>query len=159
MEEENIQSRLTNGSTWLRGLWIVVYAVALRLAEIVLIACAIFQFFASLCTGKPNERLLVFGRSLSTFIHQSASFLSYSADERPFPFAEWPAEKPARKTATVKKSTTTKKRAAPKKKTATPSSQSTNKAVSDGETVIEKAAKKSAEKATANKPDSPQPAT
>jgi len=81
-------------STWLRGLYIILFAVLFYLAEVVIAAVVLFQFLHTLLTGKPNPRLLTFGLSLSTYAYQILAYLSYNSDERPYPFAGWPRGAP-----------------------------------------------------------------
>jgi hypothetical protein len=45
----------------------------------------------SLITGEDNQHLRRFGHSLSTYIYDVLKFLCYSSEEKPFPFADWPA--------------------------------------------------------------------
>lgn len=80
--------------TWLRGFFMLVFAVIYQIAEVVVFAIAIFQFLAVLLTGQPNGRLLEFGRSLSRFIYEVMRFFTFNSDDKPFPFAPWPPAEP-----------------------------------------------------------------
>jgi len=88
--KENIRSR----PTWTRGLFMLLFAVIYGLAELVITAVVVFQFFYVLLSGKSNERLLVFGQGLSTFVYNIMLFLTYNIEEKPFPFAPWTNEPP-----------------------------------------------------------------
>ena len=46
-------------------------------------------------TGEDNQHLRRFGHSLSTYIYDVLKFLCYSSEEKPFPFADWPASSSA----------------------------------------------------------------
>ncbi len=87
--EENLKSK----STWTRFLYILLYAICFNVAEIVLAAIAVIQFFASLFTGAPFHQLRTFGTALSEYLKQLADFLTYASDEKPFPVGDWPAER------------------------------------------------------------------
>ncbi len=87
--EQNLKSK----STWGRLLYIILYAICFNVAEIVLAAIAIVQFFSSLFTGKPLKQLQSFGTALSDYLRQVADFLTYASDEKPFPIGPWPAER------------------------------------------------------------------
>jgi len=88
--QPELKQRLKARTTWMRGLYILIFAVIFGVAEVVLWAVVIFQFLFTLFGGEPNVRLLAFGRSLATFIYQIVSFLTFTSDERPFPFSPWP---------------------------------------------------------------------
>ena len=105
--KENIKSQ----NTWIRGLYMLLFALIYSIAEIVFTAIAVFQFLAALVTGKPNELLLNFGQSLSTYIYHIIQFFTFNRDEKPYPFSPWPEGKSEPKTkAAAKKKTATVKR-------------------------------------------------
>ncbi len=81
-------------STWLRGLFMLLFAVAYAIAELLLFVTAVFQFLALLVTGKTVERLLIFGENLSRYFYQIVRYLTFNTEERPFPFRDWPAAAP-----------------------------------------------------------------
>ena len=87
--EDNLKSK----STWSRLLYIILYAICFNVAEIVLAAIAIIQFFSSLITGTPLHQLRTFGTALSEYIKQLVEFLTYASHDKPFPVGEWPKEK------------------------------------------------------------------
>ncbi|MCP4699421.1 MAG: DUF4389 domain-containing protein [Gammaproteobacteria bacterium] len=85
-----MKEHLLSGSTWLRGFFIVMYTILFHVAKIVIGAVVLFQFGSMLFTGKVNERLLVFGQSLSVYTYQVMRYLTYNSDEKPFPLSSWP---------------------------------------------------------------------
>ena len=87
---EEVKAHLKSRGTWLRFAYMVLFAFVFYVSKFVLLTIAILQIIAALFTGEPNERLTRFGGSLSQFIYQIALFLTYSSDEMPFPFADWP---------------------------------------------------------------------
>jgi hypothetical protein len=90
-----ITENLKQQSTWIRGLYMLLFAVFYSLAEIVLIAVVVFQFLLKLFTGETNPRLLKLGQSLATYIYQIIEFLTFNSDYQPYPFGAWPKKQPA----------------------------------------------------------------
>ena len=86
--KENVKRR----SIWLRLVVMIVLSVAFNVAEIVTFAVVVFQFLASLFTGKPNDQLIRFGLNLARYIQQITVYLTFSTEEKPFPFSPWPDE-------------------------------------------------------------------
>ena len=86
--KENVKRR----SIWLRLVFMIVLSVAFNVAEIVTFAVVVFQFLASLFTGKPNDQLIRFGLNLARYIQQITVYLTFSTEEKPFPFTPWPDE-------------------------------------------------------------------
>jgi len=89
-----LKQRLTASATWLRGLFIILFAVIYGIAEVLLMAVVVFQFLATLFTGETNAQLRAFGLSLAAFIYQIVSFVTFNSDEKPFPFGPWPESTP-----------------------------------------------------------------
>lgn len=88
--QPELKQRLTATATWIRGLYIVIFAVIFSIAEVVLGAVVVFQFLLTLFTGATNARLRAFGLSLAAFLYQIVAFMTFNSDERPFPFGPWP---------------------------------------------------------------------
>lgn len=78
-------------SIWMRGLLMILMALAYQLASTLLFFVAIIQFILALVSQTPNPRLSMLGRSLGRYQAQNANFVSFASEELPFPFAEWPA--------------------------------------------------------------------
>lgn len=89
-----IKANLKQRTIWLRGLYMLMFALFYSVAEFVLIAVVVFQFLLVLFTGNNNPRLLKLGQSLATYIYQILQFLTFNSDYQPFPFDEWPKDKP-----------------------------------------------------------------
>ena len=88
--DEQLKERLTEQSTWLRFLYMVIFAVIFSITEIVIAAVVIFQFLVKLVTGKVNQQLLTLAQSLGTYVYEIVIFLGFNSEEKPFPFAPWP---------------------------------------------------------------------
>ena len=52
------------------------------------------QFLWVLIRGETNAQLTGFGQSLATYTYQIVLYLTFSSEERPFPFADWPVGPP-----------------------------------------------------------------
>lgn len=89
-----ITKNLKQQSTWMRGLYMLLFAVLYSLAEFVLIAVVVLQFLLKLFTGETNPRLLKLGQSLATYIYQIIEFLTFNSDYQPYPFGAWPKKQP-----------------------------------------------------------------
>ena len=87
---ENLKAR----STWLRLLFIILFLALWGVSRVVVLAVVVVQFLWVLIGGKSNGRLAVFGQSLATYTYQIVMYLTFSTEERPFPFADWPVGLP-----------------------------------------------------------------
>ena len=97
MTEETPQETgksVTARSTWLRGFFMLLFAIAYGIAELLLLVTVVFQFLCLLVTGKTVERLLVFGENLGRYFYQIIRYLTFNTEERPFPFSDWPGAAP-----------------------------------------------------------------
>lgn len=75
----------------LRILWVALFVVAWRVAELVLLATVLVQLVYRLFRGRPHVEVMNFGDSLSQYLAQMGRFASFHSDEKPWPFADWPA--------------------------------------------------------------------
>jgi hypothetical protein len=76
---------------WVRALMMLLMALAFHLVAGLLICMALLQLVLLLATGRPNDRLRAFGAALGRYLAQIAQFVSFTSEEAPFPFSEWPA--------------------------------------------------------------------
>ncbi len=90
----DVKENLKSQSTWIRGLYILIYAVFYTIAEIVLFAVIVFQFLLKLFTSDTNERLGKLGQGLSTYIYQILQYMNFNSDYQPYPFGAWPKGEP-----------------------------------------------------------------
>ncbi len=89
--QENSTVALEKRNIWLRGLLMILMALAYQLVGTVLFFTAVIQFVFALATDTPNPRLAIFGRSVGRFQSQIANFVSFASEDLPFPFADWPS--------------------------------------------------------------------
>jgi hypothetical protein len=102
---DDIKQNIKEKSTWLRGLYMLMFAIFYSVAEVILFAVIIFQFIFSLLGGKTNERLVKLGQSLSTYQYQILIFLTFNSEEHPYPFGAWPTGQPKIRKASKKAAT------------------------------------------------------
>ncbi len=79
----------------LRILWVALFVVVWRVAELVLLATVLVQLVYRLFRGRPHVEVMNFGDSLSQYLAQMGRFASFHSDEKPWPFADWPAPREA----------------------------------------------------------------
>lgn len=91
---DDIKGNLRQQSTWMRGLYMLLFAIFYNIAELVLVAVVVFQFLLNLFTGSTNPRLLKLGQGIATYIYQVMQYLSYNSDYQPYPFGAWPKGEP-----------------------------------------------------------------
>ena len=91
---DDIKQHLKSQSTWMRGLYMLLYIIFSRIAELVLGVVIVFQFLLKLFTGDTNERLLKLGQGLSTYIYQVFQYLTFNTEYQPYPFGAWPKGEP-----------------------------------------------------------------
>lgn len=109
--ESQLKERLKARATWVRGLYMLLFAVLYSVAVALLTVVVLFQFGSRLITGAVNSRLLEFSEGLAGYIYQIVRFLGFNSDEHPYPLAAWPqATAPA---APAKPRSTTRSRKSP----------------------------------------------
>ncbi len=82
-------------SILLRVLWMVLYVLVWQVAQLLLGAVVLIQLIYRLIYGAPNLSLMNFGDSLSQFMAQIGRFGSFHTEQKPWPFADWPAARAA----------------------------------------------------------------
>ena len=88
--DEKTKSTLTNLDSWKRGLYMVVFAIISGAAKFIVTLVAIFQFITLLIKGQKNEKLIPWGQNLSTYLYQITLFLTFTTNDMPFPFMDFP---------------------------------------------------------------------
>ncbi len=79
----------TAPSVWMRGLWMIVVMCLFGIAQSLLGAATVVQFFWMLFGGKPSEPLAEFGTGLSHWMAKAARYLTAASEEKPFPWTPW----------------------------------------------------------------------
>lgn len=87
--DEELNANLKQLSTWKRIFFMLIFSIIGELIRLLLWAVIILQVASSLLTGKPNQNILNFGRSLSLYTYHILLFLTFSTETIPFPFSDW----------------------------------------------------------------------
>ena len=87
---EDYKQNMKEHSTWMRGLYIVLFMIIYSVTEIVISLVVIFQFLSVLLTRETNDKLLKLGLNLSTYIFQILNYMTFNSNERPYPFSDFP---------------------------------------------------------------------
>ena len=90
MTDDISREHLTDSSTWRRLIYMVLFAVIYRIAEVVLFAVVVIQFLFKLLTGGANQQLRVAGQHLGAYIRDIVLFLTFATEDKPYPFGPWP---------------------------------------------------------------------
>ena len=77
---------------WLRGFYMLLMIFAFHVSITLMYVITVIQFLLALLNDSPNERLLALGGNLARYLRQIANFLTFSSEEIPFPFSEWPED-------------------------------------------------------------------
>ena len=75
---------------WVRGLYMLLFALLYSVAEIVLWAVVVVQFGYKVFNEESQPRLLELGASVSRYIYQVMRYLSFNSEDKPYPFSDWP---------------------------------------------------------------------
>lgn len=88
---EEIKQRLQKKEIWQRGFFMLFFMFIYGFSNSLIICTLFFQYATLIVTGKTNEFLLGFSRSLGIYIHQIINFLTFNSEQHPFPFSTWPS--------------------------------------------------------------------
>lgn len=91
MTSGSMKERLKDESYWLRLPFMLLFFIAWQLTELVLIGVILVQVVYRLFAGQPQPQLLALGSQLTRYAYQLFRYLTFNAEAKPFPFAEWPS--------------------------------------------------------------------
>lgn len=92
MNQDEVKQNLLAPAQWLRILLMAGYGLALWVLGMALVVIVVTQMLMALVTGSANANLRSFGAMLAVYTGQIIAFLVYATDDKPFPFAPFPAE-------------------------------------------------------------------
>jgi len=92
MNQDEVKQNLLAPAQWLRILLMAGYALALWVLGMALVVIVITQALMALVTGAANPNLRGFGAMLAVYVGQIIAFLVYATEDKPFPFAPFPAD-------------------------------------------------------------------
>ena len=87
-----VKENVKNPDVWLRGLFILIFGVILYFAIILVWLVVVFQFVTKLLTGDLNRQVADFNGGLLRYISLILGYITFQADEKPFPFSSWPEQ-------------------------------------------------------------------
>ena len=93
--DKNTKANLTQGSTWLRLVYMILFVVIFNITEAVIGIVMVIQFLLKLFTDKVNAQLQALGASLAAYICEIIGFLTFHSDNMPYPFTPWPKGAPS----------------------------------------------------------------
>ncbi len=91
VDHTGVTDNLSQRSTWIRFVYMLVLAVAWGVTEVIFIAVVAIQFLAQLFTGQPLKHVTAFGDSLAGYMAQIVRFETFVTEDLAFPFAAWPS--------------------------------------------------------------------
>jgi Flp pilus assembly protein TadB len=91
MSQDPVVTTENKRNLWVRGLFMLLMALAYQVTGTLVFIVTVFQFVMMLLNDAPNARLLAFGRNLGRYLQQIVHFLTFSSEEVPFPFNDWPS--------------------------------------------------------------------
>ncbi len=88
------QTTVAQGRDWPRAGFSLVFLILFSAGQTVFTALAIVQLVWFLITKAPNPFLQKFGPTLGQWLSDVSRFVFMDTEEKPFPWAPWPAAKP-----------------------------------------------------------------
>lgn len=89
----NIKENAKNVDTWIRGLFILLFAVIFYFLYMIIGLLVLFQFFNKVLTGGLNQYVLEFSGGMTRYVEQILLYITFHSEERPFPFSPWPGSR------------------------------------------------------------------
>ncbi|MDP3009398.1 MAG: DUF4389 domain-containing protein [Methylococcales bacterium] len=87
--EEPVSYNLAEFDIWKRFFFMLVFAAIASLVRLLIWAVTAFQVVFALLTGRANQHILSFGRSLSVYTYHIMLYLTFCTETLPFPFTAW----------------------------------------------------------------------
>ncbi|WP_150303834.1 DUF4389 domain-containing protein [Pseudomonas saliphila] len=84
------KTAITSADFWLRLLYVLLFAIAWQITEVLLVVVVVLQIGSQLLNGAYETRLTGFGNSLSQYAWQIGRFATGATEQKPWPFMEWP---------------------------------------------------------------------
>ena len=85
-----LSENIKEPSIWVNFFLKVIYLIFLNFIIPFLGFITLLQLLFSLGSKKPNNNLISFSKKISIYIYQIINFITYSSDERPWPFNVFP---------------------------------------------------------------------
>ncbi|MCG2635262.1 MAG: DUF4389 domain-containing protein [Gammaproteobacteria bacterium] len=88
---QELKVHFVSGSAWLRIIFMLLFAIIGSVVRGVVLAVLVLQALFVLFGGRPNPRLLLFGKQLANYAYYIWLYLTYNQEQKPFPFGDWPS--------------------------------------------------------------------
>ncbi|SMH54853.1 DUF4389 domain-containing protein [Maritimibacter sp. HL-12] len=88
-ESDEVDWGEAENNVWLRGLWMLLFALFFAVAEALLWLLALVQFFWMLFAKARNQPISDFGEDVADWVARITRFQTGATEDRPFPFAKW----------------------------------------------------------------------
>jgi hypothetical protein len=89
MSDKSASYSLADIEIWKRFFFMLVFAAIASVVRLLIWAVTIFQVVSVILTGRANQHILSFGRSLSIYTYHIMLYLTFSTETMPFPFTAW----------------------------------------------------------------------
>lgn len=86
----SIKENASRTETWIRGLFIVVFAIIFYILCGVIALLVVIQFITKVITGKLIDDLSDFSPKLTDYAMQILTFITFQTDTKPWPFTSTP---------------------------------------------------------------------
>jgi len=83
------EEQASGSSIWIRGLYMLLFIIIARLAEMVVGLVALIQFILKAATNNTNDNLTKLGQQLSRYMYDIIQFQTFNSEDKPFPFKPW----------------------------------------------------------------------
>lgn len=88
--EGGIGEHLRSRDSWLRVLFMVLFAALWSISRLVVFAVIGLQVLFLLFSGRRDARLAGLGASLAVYSYELVAYLTFVTERQPFPFSDWP---------------------------------------------------------------------
>ncbi len=92
--DQTFKENVTQESTWMRLVYMILFAVIFNIAEFVITVVVVVQFLFKLFVGRVNENLRALGQTLASYVYEIIAYLTFHTDHMPYPFGPWPTGAP-----------------------------------------------------------------
>jgi len=82
----SIEDHIKAKPTWIRFLFMLVFAVIANVVGIIVGLITLLSFLAVLFSGEVNPRLRAAGDTVARYLSDIVRYLTYNTETRPFPF-------------------------------------------------------------------------
>jgi hypothetical protein len=87
---DNLTTRENREHIALKICFILFFAVAFQIIELLLLVLVLLQVVFRLITGSEKSNFSAFGEQLSCYVQQVIAYITFAKDEKPYPFSDFP---------------------------------------------------------------------